>query len=98
MAWLRSRTAITRKSQVGKGKINLTGNALHVELAGGVLLRIGNDMGISSIGLAAVRHAGPLYDKKVSQPQSCRHTPRTPVVQRCASARDKGWSLEVAIP
>ena len=30
---------------------------------------------------------GPLYDKAVSRPLPCRHTPRTPVLQRCASAR-----------
>ncbi len=44
----------------------LTNNALLVELAGGVLPRIGNDVGFCSIGRPAVEPVSPVFRKPVS--------------------------------
>jgi hypothetical protein len=50
-------------------------------------------VGISSFGLVAVRHAGPRYDKAVSRPDLGRHALRNPMGKRCVSARDQSPKL-----
>jgi integrase len=43
------------------------------------------------VGLGCV--LGPLYDNAVSRPRSCKHPPRTPVDQCCASDREQSPDL-----
>src|ERR1035441_5960296 len=40
-----------------------------------------------------LRHGGPVYEKPVSRPRSCRHAPRTPVGKRCSTAREQSAKL-----
>src|ERR1035438_5127338 len=47
-----------------------------------------------SLGPPVVGHGGPLYEKAVSQPRSCRRALRTSVVQSHATAREQSQKLQ----
>ena len=40
-----------------------------------------------------LRHGGPVYEKPVSRPRSCRHVTRTTVGKRCATAQERSEKL-----